>query len=541
MIDLTQLDALLWVQWTSTRNSLRQRSERRGKVISIVLSCAWYAFWVFLAFACAIVPVAIGREDIESALAGILLFIMGYWQLSPIITLTLGSSLQMGKLAHYPASTRTLFVVECLLRLWSGFEMILLLLGLFSGLAWAGSPHLAGLAAGFVLFVAFNVFLSAGTRNLVERIFQKRRLREVVLVGLIGLTVLPQALAFSAQARQWVRAAARNDVAVPYWLFPSGLAARLGVGEASANDVLLLLAMVAAALMFGYWMFRSNSRFTSSVDDRGPGSARSLAASIARLPSKILPDPVGALVEKEVKYLWRSPRFRLPFFMGFTFGVLAWAPLIYSRGGASGEFLQHRAVTLISLYAFLLLGPVLFLNRFGFDRAASRFYFWMPLSPSEILASKNITTVLFAYSELLMAAVICKAVGLPVGLEELLEAIAVGAVALMSLMAVGNYMSVRFPAPTNPDRVSRSGPGHGLRATLHFLIFPFALTPIFAAYILRYQSQSAELFAAILVAGCLVGATLYWRSFMWASTQLHDRREQLVASLASDQGPVASE
>ncbi len=165
----------------------------------------------------------------------------------------------------------------------------------------------------------------------------------------------------------------------------------------------------------------------------------------------------------------------------------------------------------------------------------------MPLSPSEILASKNITTVLFVYLELLMAAVICKAVGLLVGVEELLEAIAVGSVALMSLMAVGNYMSVRFPVPTNPDRVSRSGPGHGLRATLHFLIFPFALTPIFAAYILRHQSQSAGLFAAVLVAACLIGAVIYWRSFMWASSQLHERREQRVASLTSDQGPVAAE
>ena len=540
MIDFKQLDALLWVQWTSTRNSLHERSERRGKLVSIALSCCWYAFWGFLSFVCAIVPVAIGREDVETALAGILLIIMGYWQLSPIITLALGSSLEMKKLAHYPASTPTLFVVECLLRLWSGFEMILLLFGLFSGLAWAGSPHLAGLAGGFLLFVAFNVFLSAGTRSVVERIFQKRRLRESILVGLVALTVLPQALVFSARAREWAKAVARNDVAVPYWLFPSGLAAHLGVGEATASDVLLLTMMVATALAFGYWMFRASCRTIASADDRG-GSARSLATSIARLPSRVLPDPIGALVEKEVNYLWRSPRFRLPFFMGFTFGVLAWAPLIYSRNGLAGEFLQHRAVTLITLYCFLLLGPVLFLNRFGFDRAATRFYFWMPMSPSELLASKNITTGLFAYLELFMAAAICSAVGLPVGAEEILEAMAVGSVALLSLMAVGNYMSVRFPAPSNPDRVSRSGPGHGLRATLHFLVFPFTLTPIVAAYFLRYQSQSVEMFAAVLVGSCLVAATVYWRSFLWASSQLYDRREQIVASLSSDQGPVASE
>ena len=68
-----------------------------------------------------------------------------------------------------------------------------------------------------------------------------------------------------------------------------------------------------------------------------------------------------------------SPRFRLPFFMGFTFGVIAWTPILYRMEGDIGDWMKGGAVSFVSLYAMLLLGPVLFLNRFGFDRAAARF------------------------------------------------------------------------------------------------------------------------------------------------------------------------
>ena len=111
-----------------------------------------------------------------------------------------------------------------------------------------------------------------------------------------------------------------------------------------------------------------------------------------RAPSRVLLDPVGALVEKEIVYLWRSPRFRLPFFMGFTFGVIAWVPLMKQWESSLGRWMENSAVTLISLYALLLLGPVLFLNRFGFDRGAARFYFWLPLSMRRLLLAKNLAT-----------------------------------------------------------------------------------------------------------------------------------------------------
>ena len=274
MIDLAQIAALLRLQHRTIANTFRQHSQRHGLWASVALSVLWYAMWGGAAALAAATPNMIGVQDVESALAGVLLFVMGYWQLSPLVTLSLGVSLDMRKLALYPTSIPTLFAVECLLRIWSGLEMILILFGLWLGLVTAGTAHPWLMTLAFAVFIAWNVLFSAGMRNLIERVFQKRILREVVLIAMVSLTVLPQMLAFSQRARDLASSAIQNEVDVAYWLFPSGLAARMALGKASWADAALLLAMLGGAAMFGYAFFRSSCRMTSASTAGSAGDAR---------------------------------------------------------------------------------------------------------------------------------------------------------------------------------------------------------------------------------------------------------------------------
>ena len=48
----------------------------------------------------------------------------------------------------------------------------------------------------------------------------------------------------------------------------------------------------------------------------------------------MLADRFGVLVEKDIRFLSRAPRFRLVFLMGFTFGLLIWLPLAFGRDAA---------------------------------------------------------------------------------------------------------------------------------------------------------------------------------------------------------------
>ncbi len=543
MVSLRQIVTLLDLQRRTIANAFRDRAQHRGLIASVAVSLLWYGFWIAMAALCAVTPNMIGAEDVERALPGLLLFAMVYWQLSPLVTLSLGVSLEMRKLALYPISLPTLFLVECLLRLWTAFEALLVLGGLFLGLMTAGSSSPAALAAGLLLFVAFNMFLSAGVRNLVERVFQKRALREIVLIGMVALAVLPQVLVFSSRARDWMRMAVVNQIEIPYWSTPSGLAARLALAQTSAADVALLGAMIAAAAVFGYLMFRSTCRLTaaSTAGEQAPRVSADRKPPRRMAVTRLIPDPLGALLEKEIRYLWRSPRFRLPFFMGFTFGVIAWAPIVLRLEGWLGDWLQTSAPSFITLYALLLLGPVLFLNRFGFDRGAVRFYFWMPVSFEQLLAAKNLSTAGFAYLEMAAIIVVCGAIGLPLGLPQIAEAGAITAVALLYLLSVGNYMSVRFAVPSNPDRISRAGAGHGLRSAVQFFLFPLALTPLLPAFIARYAFQSTAGSVAILAVAAAGGVLLYRLTFRHVAALGFSEREHLLSSLTSGAGPVAAE
>ena len=101
---LNQIHALLQVQYRSFVKSLRGQGRGLRLSASIVFGVLWYGLWTAAATGAALIPNLIGREDVETSLGGILLFAMGYWQLAPLMTLSLGVSLEMSKVMIYPVS-----------------------------------------------------------------------------------------------------------------------------------------------------------------------------------------------------------------------------------------------------------------------------------------------------------------------------------------------------------------------------------------------------------------------------------------------------
>ena len=227
--------------------------------------------------------------------------------------------------------------------------------------------------------------------------------------------------------------------------------------------------------------------------------------------------------------------------MGFTFGVAAWVPIMRHWEATVGAWMEHSAVTLISLYAFLLLGPVMFLNRFGFDRHSTRFYFWLPLGFRDLLIAKNLATLFFAGLELALVALACRLIGLAIGFQEVLEAALVGFIAMLYLLSVGNHMSVRFPVASNPDRVSRAGMGHGLRAAIQFTLFPFSLAPVAAAIASRYYWGGDQAFAETLAVAALAGAGIYLFTLSRAAAYGQRYSERFISHLSEGGGSMAGE
>ncbi len=256
-----------------------------------------------------------------------------------------------------------------------------------------------------------------------------------------------------------------------------------------------------------------------------------------RLPSLFLRDPLAGIVEKELRSLARTPRFRMVFIMGFTFGLMVWFPMMAGRH-RSGAVSRYFLVT-VSLYALSLLGQVTYWNCFGFDRSATAFYFASPQPLSRVLAGKNIASLFFIYLELIIVAGVTSLLRLSAGWGNVVETLVVVAVCSLYMLAMGNISSVQYPRGLSPERSTQGG-ASGRFQGLIFLLYPVALLPVFLAYMARYALNSELAFVLVLALAAVIGGTLYWIAMESAVATAHKRREAILQELSQGEGPVAS-
>src|SRR5262249_34092086 len=105
--------------------TFRLDSRRRGAVFSVLTSFIWYGIWTFVAFLAEDFLASPGPGNlIHRGFPAGLMFVFLYWQLTPMMSASLGASLDLKKLLIYPVEHRKLFVIEVLLRLTTGAEML---------------------------------------------------------------------------------------------------------------------------------------------------------------------------------------------------------------------------------------------------------------------------------------------------------------------------------------------------------------------------------------------------------------------------------
>jgi ABC-2 type transport system permease protein len=468
--------------------------------------------------------------------------VCAYWQLIPLVSASLGASLDMKKLLAYPVPHGHLFLVEVMLRLTTGVEMLLVLAGLLIGLG--RNPAAGGVAAlprmflALLIFIAFNLLLASGTRSVLERLLARRRVREVLAILMAMVWVLPRFLMLRGirpkslgGAGAWVQMVA----------FPWTGAARALLGQSEWLSLLSLGAWTMVALWFGRTQFERSLKYDAvamqATPMRAPSTADSWMERFYRWPSLIWRDPLAGMVEKELRSLARTPRFRMVFVMGFTFGLLVWFPVIAGRRSASQVNSQYFLIV-VCVYALILLGQVSYWNAFGFDRSAAAFYFAVPQPLSRILLGKNIASLVFVYLEVLILSGVTLAFRLARGWATVAETLLVIGVCALFMLAVGNISSVRYPKASNPERVSQGG-GSG-RQGLIFILYPLTLVPVFLAYLARYAFNSNLAFALVLALAAILGAALYGMAMESAVSHALRRREQFLGELSKSDGPVVA-
>jgi ABC-2 type transport system permease protein len=182
------------------------------------------------------------------------MFVFLYWQLAPIVSASLGASLDIKKLLIYPVPHRKLFVIEVLLRLTTCAEMLLVITGSLIGLF--RNPQFGGIVAAprlvlpFLLFVIFNLMLAAGLRNLLERWLAHKRFREVLMLVLVISAALPRLLVVTKGPTANMQ---RFITKAPGGFWPWTAMARIALGQEIFFSGLILIWWTVAAFAFGRW------------------------------------------------------------------------------------------------------------------------------------------------------------------------------------------------------------------------------------------------------------------------------------------------
>ncbi len=532
-----QARAILWAQFRSLLNYF-PRSSKGGLVFGIAVSLFWYGIWTVFA-ASLVFVIAHMSEPAElkilaSVLSGGLFLMILYWQIIPVLMASSGASLEIKKLRVYPIPHSQLFMIEVLLRVTTGIEMLLVLAGAALGLLF--NPKLPFWCPLILLpFVVMNLTCAAGTREILSRIFARKRVREIAVFLLVCVGALPQ-LIFATNSHGSIR----NWLAYETWFLPWSATASLAAGNWTLRAFIVVLAWTGLAYSFGRYQFERGLNFDADAARSSSLTKHRSGGRFSQMffswPSHLFPDPLAALVEKELRFLSRAPRFRLVFTMGFTFGLVIWLPLAM-RGPSGSAFMRDNYLTLICVYALLLLGDVCFWNTFGFDRRAAQVYFVMPVRFDTVLLAKNITALFFVLLEITAILVVCSILRMPVTPARLLEAYSVTLVITLYLVSVGNLTSTHNPRAVNPEKSMRSGAAGQMQALL-VLVYPVAAIPVGLAYGARYAFDSIAAFYVVLVLAAGIGAIVYWVAKDSAVKTAEENREKLVDRLSQGEGLI---
>jgi ABC-2 type transport system permease protein len=532
---MNQARAILWAQWRSLRNFL----PRRGIGWTAIVGLIWYGLWAGAAFAVMLLT----SSSVSAGISGVFLLVFLYWQVVPVLMAASGASLDLHKLQAYPIPIPQLFWLEVMLRITVAVEVVIVLIGAGVGVLRNPTLH-AWNALGLVPFAAFNLALGVGLRDTIGRLLARRRIREAAFFILILCAALPQILFTRATGFQ---ARVRGLMAGESWSgWPWTATADFLRGHGQIRSLGILMIWLAAAGLVSYWQFRRTILFdTEAAAARSTGGSapsrfpERIIERFFRLPSLLLGDPLGALVEKEVRFLSRSPRFRLVFLMGFTFGLLIWLPVALGREGSSRSFLGSNYLTVVSVYALVLLSEACFWNFFGFDRSAAQVYFLAPIPFTRVLIGKNLSAVFFILLEITVITLLCGILGMPLRPRMLAESLGVAAVISIFLLAAGNQLSIRQARAMNPAASFRSGASGRVQAIL-FVIWPIVFVPVGLAYLARYAFASQAAFFAVLALDAMIGAIVYKLSLDSAVAAAEQLKEQIVTSLSRGEGPITA-
>jgi ABC-2 type transport system permease protein len=464
--------------------------------------------------------------------------VMMLWQLAPVVLASFQEPVDLTLLLRFPVSFGSYALDYLVFGLFDASSILggFCLVGICAGMVWA-RPELAGWAAVMaILFAAFNVLLTRMVFAWLDRWLAQRKTREVLGMVFLFLILGAQALNPALYAkhgqpsRQTLTAMlhAAHEANRVQRVSPPGLAS-LVIGEAQHGHETLAVASLGGLALYALAagsLLCVRLRAQYRGESMGEAPQRAAKAEAAGRPGFDLSGPMGAVVEKELRYLARS-------------GVMLYslvAPLvmlfILGRGGngTGPGFGARYALPIGITYGFLGLTRLVY-NSLGGEGAGIQLYFMSPTPMRTVMLAKNVVHLVLFAVEL---AIVCTIVVFRFGLPDAQMLAATGCWLLFALpvqLAAGNALSIMMGYRMTLTRMSREqgATGNGLLSLLiQLLVFAIGA----GAYFALVHFGEAQLAAPVFLVLAVGGATAWVRGLKNADAMAARRREALIESLA---------
>ena len=537
---LTQVRLVAGLRWRMLRNGLRKES-RRLDLIGLIFAGIFSAFLVvglsFGFFAGAYNFLSLGRSGWMSLLFwGIFVF----WQFFPMVAAGFGAGFEFRTLLRFPLNLSSFYIISLAYGLadFSALACICWLVSMTLGATAAKPAVLPAMLLVVALFVWLNVTLERLVGSWLERLFSRRRTRELFF-ALFILSMVSLNLIEPVTRRYGSILRPLGQRLLPYlsW-FPPSLAGKAVASAAQAHfgGVLLTCAglLVYAAVFSGFLWMRYAKQHRGEELSETAAPARAASRAVAKTDDapdhlSALSPQVAAVVRKEFRYLTRN---------SFAFFSLIMPPimvLIFSSMFSGRHPTTQHPVSPEMLFPGIMAYLVLILvapayNCFAFEGRGIQTYFMVPLRFREIFLGKNLLLLSVLAVEMgLSLGMLAWRLGLP-SLPVFAATLTAIVFAVVGQLSLANWSSLNFPRKLEFGQMRgqrQSGMAVLIAFAAQFLLGGVCAVILFAGRWTENRWLPAEAFT--LLAAAAVGG--YFASLDALSRVAEKKKETLIEAL----------
>jgi ABC-2 type transport system permease protein len=473
--------------------------------------------------------------------------IFAWWQILPIFVAGFSPSFSFQTLLRFPLKLSAFYLIGIAYGLADSAAVasMIWLAVMTVAAAFADFSLLPAMILACALFVAANVTLERLLGSWLEKLLSKRRAREMFVVLFIMCMVSLQFLGPAIQKfeKSGVKPDAERIVRYAQF-FPGSLAGKILTGYLSRDFGVMGIGMAGLAgygLLFGGLLFAryrtqylgeglSETMAPARVAARATVAARTAAIPQSGRKAKLLPATISAVLEKEVRYLFRN---------GFAAMLLFLPPLLVllftmQFGGTHPTSIKHGVSPVLffpGMMAYLMLmlmAPSY--NSFAFEGRGMQTYFMVPVRFRDILIGKNLMTVtLLSFEIALCVVMLAWRVGLPPW-PIFFATMSALIFAVVGQLTIANWSSLTFPKKMEFGKMQGQRQS-GMAALIAFgaqIVFGGVAGLVFSMGRLSGNDWLPTEIFLFLAAAALAG---YWSSMEPLTKLAEKKKEALLETL----------